>query len=64
MKDYDDGHQFTRKTPIPEDKFLDLVDVVFITTWYTFNSQFYQRTDGVVMGGPPSSTAAEIYTGS
>ena len=64
MKDYDDGHQFTRKMLIPEDKFLDLVDVVFITTCYTFNSQFYQRTDGVAMGGPPSLTAAEIYAGS
>ena len=31
------------------------------TTWYTFNSQFYQQTDGVAMGGPASSTTAEIY---
>ena len=28
------------------------------TAWYTFNSQFYQQTDGVAMG---SSTTAEIY---
>ena len=41
--------------------FLDLVHLVLITTWYTFNSQFYQQTDGVAMGGPVSSTTAKIY---
>ena len=46
---------------IPQDKFLDLVNLVLTTTWYTFNSQFYQQTDGVAMGGPASSTTAEIY---
>ena len=40
---------------------LDLVNLVLTTTWYTFNSQFYQQTDGVAMGGPASSTTAEIY---
>ena len=49
------------KTAIPQDKFLDLVHLVLTTTWYTFNSQFYQQTDGVAMGGPASSTTAEIY---
>ena len=53
--------QFARKTAIPQDKFLDLVHLVLTTTWYTFNSQFYQQTDGVAMGGPASSTTAEIY---
>ena len=53
--------QFARKTAIPQDKFLDLVNLVLTTTWYTFNSQFYQQIDGVVMGGPASSTTAEIY---
>ena len=41
--------QFARKTAIPQDKFLDLVHLVLTTTWYTFNSQFYQQTDGVAM---------------
>ena len=62
IKDYvinDD--QFTRKTAIPQNKFLDLVHLVLTTTWYTFNSQFYQQTDGVAMGGPAFSTTAEIY---
>ena len=46
---------------MPQDKFLDLVHLVLTTTWYTFNSQFYQETDGVAMGVPASSTAIEIY---
>ena len=53
--------QFTKKAAIPQDKFLDLVSLVLATAWYTFNSQFYQETDGIAMGGSTSSTAAEIY---
>ena len=41
IKDYVNNHdQFTRKTAIPQDKFLDLVHLVLTTTWYTFNYQF------------------------
>ena len=62
IKDYvHSDDQFARKTAIPQDKFLDLVNLVLTTTWYTFNSQFYQQTDGVAMGGPASSTTVEIY---
>ena len=62
IKDYvNNDDQFTRKTAIPQDKFLDVVHLVLATTWYTFNSQFYQQTNGVTMGGPSSSTTAEIY---
>ena len=62
IKDYvHSDDQFAMKTAIPQDKFLDLVNLVLTTTWYTFNSQFYQQTDGVAMGGPVSSTTAEIY---
>ena len=53
--------KFTRKTTIPQGKFLDLVHLVLTTTLYTFNSQFSQQTDGVAMGSPASSTTAEIY---
>ena len=62
IKDYvnNDDH-FTRKMAIPQDKFLDLVHLVLTTTWYAFNSQLYQQTDDVAMGGPASSTTAEIY---
>ena len=48
--------QFARKTAIPQEKFLELVNLVLATTWYTFNSQFYQQTAGVTKGGP-----AEVY---
>ena len=61
IKDYINDDQFTRKTFVPQDKFLDLVHLVLTTTWYTFDSQFYQQTDGVAMGDPASSTTAEIY---
>ena len=61
IKDFvNNDDQLTRKTDIPQDKFLDLVHLVLTTTWYTFNSQFYQQTDGVAMGGPASSTTAEF----
>ena len=36
-------NQFTRKTAILQDKFLDLINLVLIATWYTFNSKFYQK---------------------
>ena len=62
IKDYvHSDDKFARKTAIPQDKFLDLVNLLLTTTWYTFNSQFYQPTDGVAMGGPASSATAEIY---
>ena len=52
VKDYvNNNDQFTRKTAISQDEFLDLVNLVLKTTWYTFNYKFYQQTDGVVMGG-------------
>ena len=62
IKDYvHNDDQFTRKMAIPQDKFLDLVNLALTTTWHTFNSQFYQQTDGIAMGGPASSPTAEIY---
>ena len=46
IKDYvNNDDQFTRKTAIPQEKFLDLVHLVLTTNWYTFNSQFYQQTE-------------------
>ena len=62
IKDYvNNDDQFTRKMAIPEDKFLDLFNLVLTTTWCTVNYQSYQRTDGFAIGGPASSTTAEIY---
>ena len=62
IKDYiNNDDQFTRKRTIPQDKFLDLVNLILATTCYTSSSQFYQQTDSVAMGGPAFLTTAEIY---
>ena len=64
IKDYDNNDdQFIRKMAIPQDKFLDLVNLVLTTTWYNFNSQFYQELNGVAMGGPASSRTAVYMQG-
>ena len=43
IKDYvNNDDQFTRKTAILQDNLLELVHLVLATTWYAFNSQFYQ----------------------
>ena len=40
VKDYvNNDDQFTKKMAIPQDKFLDLFNLVLTTTWYTFNYQ-------------------------
>ena len=57
----DNDNQFTMKTSIPQDKFLDLVNLVLTTTRYTFNSQFYQQTDIAAKIAPASSAIAEIH---
>ena len=55
IKDYvSNDDECTRKTAIPQEKFLDLVHLVLTTTWYTFSSHFYQQTDVVAMGRPAS----------
>ena len=63
IKDYvDNDGQFTGKTAIPQDTFLDVVNLILTTTWYTFKSQFYQQTHGVTMVGPTFSTTADTYS--
>lgn len=50
MADYvNNDYQFTRKTAIAQDNFLDLVNLISTATWYTFNFPFYQQTDDVAM---------------
>ena len=57
IKDYvHNDDQFTRKTAILQERFLELVNLVSAAIWYTFNSQFYGQTAGVTKGGP-----AEVY---
>ena len=58
IKHYVNDDQCTRKAAIPQDMFLDLVNLDLTTTWHTCNSQFYQQTDDT--GGLASSTTAEI----
>ena len=38
----------------------NLVDLVLTTTKYTFNSQFYQLSDGVAMGGLASYDICQL----
>lgn len=60
IKDYvNNVDNVTRKIAIPEDKSIDLVNLVLRTIWDTFNSKFKQQTDGAAIGGPGSSTTAE-----
>ena len=53
--------QFTSKMAIPTEKFLNFVNLILTTTWFTFNSKFYKQTDGGAMGRLASSTTAEVY---
>ena len=51
IKDYvKNDNQFTRKTAIPQEKFFDLICLDLTATCYSFNSHFYQETDGSVLG--------------
>ena len=59
MVSVNNGGQFTRKSVTPQEKLLDLVNLVLTTTWYTCYSQFHQQTDGVAMGGLASSTTVK-----
>ena len=49
-----------RKTAIYQGRFLDLVNLVSLTTWYTFKFQFSKQTDGVEMVSPELLSIAEI----
>ena len=47
IKNYDNNdNQFTRKAAIPQDKFLDLDNLDFKTTCYTFNINKLIKCDG------------------
>ena len=49
------------RTPLSPKNVLDLLEFLVCTTFFIFNGTYYQQTEGVVMGGPPSSIVAEIY---
>ena len=49
------------RTPLSPKNVLDLLEFLVRTTFFIFNGTYYQQTEGVAMGGPPSSIVAEIY---
>lgn len=62
MKDcFNNKNQFTRKTPIIQDNFRELINLVLITSWHIYNSQLFQETDYISMRGLASSITGEIY---
>ena len=49
------------RTPLSPKNVLDLLEFLVRTTFFIFNGTYYQQTEGVAMGGPPSSIVPEIY---
>ena len=49
------------RTPLSLKNVLDFLELLLRTTFFIFNGTYYQQTEGVAMGGPPSSIVAEIY---
>ena len=50
------------RTNLLPDEILELLEFLLCTTFFVFNGEFHQQTDGVAMGGPASSIVAEIYS--
>ena len=49
------------RTNLLPDQILEPLEFLLCTTFFIFNGEFHQQTDGVAMGGPASSIVAEIY---
>ena len=49
------------RMPLSPKNVLDLLEFLVRTTFFIFKGTYYQQTEGVAMGGPPSSIVAEIY---
>ena len=49
------------RTNLLTDQILEQLEFLLRTTFFIFNGEFHQQTDGVAMGGPASSIVAEIY---
>ena len=49
------------RTPLSPENVPDLLELLLRTTFFIFNGTYYQPTEGVSMGGPPSPIVAEIY---
>ena len=57
----EDDETLLDRTPLSPKYLLDLFELLPRTTFFIFNGTYYQQTEGVAMGGPPSSIVAEIY---
>ena len=49
------------RTPLSHNQILDLLNILLRITYFKFDDQFYQQTDGAAMGGPTSAIVSEIY---
>ena len=49
------------RTNLLPDQISELLEFLLCTTFFFFNGEFHQQTDGVAMGEPASSIVAKIY---
>ena len=49
------------RTLLSPRQILDLFNILLRTTYFKFNGDLYQQTDGAAMGGPTSAIVSEIY---
>ena len=54
-------NKLTDRIPLTPNQILDLLSILLRTTYFKFNDQFYQQTDGAAVGGPTSAFVSEIY---
>ena len=59
LPEHDD--KLSDRTLLSPRKILDLLDILLRTTYFKFNGDLYQQTDGAAMGGPTSAIVWEIY---
>ena len=59
LPEHDD--KLADKTLLSSRQIPDLLDILLCTTYFKFNGDFYQQTDGAAMGGPTSAIVSEIY---
>ena len=59
LPEHDD--KLADRTLLSPRQILDLLDILLHTTYFKFNGDVYQQTDGAAMGGPTSAIVSEIY---
>ena len=58
LLEHDD--KLAERTLLSPRQILDLLAILPRTTYFKFNGDFYQETDGAAMGGPTSAIVSEI----